>query len=155
MKSIWRKIRIGLVVLCVAVFVISGGFLVKILIGYAAADKTYEEINRGFETLSGSDTESETSDEGAETEDGNAPVEIPLTVKTVTGLTAEMQAQYDYFMELKETYPDVVGYVSVPSVSINYPVVQTDDNDYYLDHLITGEVSSSGSISFCCRLGTR
>jgi sortase B len=145
MKSAWRNLRIALVVLCTAVFVVSGVFLVKILIGYASADKTYEEINRGFETLSGSETESKTDGIETETESGSTE-EAPFAVTVHDGLTAEMQAQYDYFMELKKTYPDVVGYVSIPSISINYPVVQTTDNDYYLNHLITGEVSTSGSI---------
>ena len=145
MKSAWRNLRIALVVLCAAVFVVSGVFLVKILIGYASADKTYEEINRGFETLSGSKTESKTDGTETETESGSTE-EAPFAVTVHDGLTAEMQAQYDYFMELKKTYPDVVGYVSIPSISINYPVVQTTDNDYYLNHLITGEVSTSGSI---------
>ena len=145
MKSAWRNLRIALVVLCAAVFVVSGVFLVKILIGYASADKTYEEINRGFETLSGSETESKTDGTETETESGSTE-EAPFAVTVHDGLTAEMQAQYDYFMELKKTYPDVVGYVSIPSISINYPVVQTTDNDYYLNHLITGEVSTSGSI---------
>ena len=145
MKSAWRNLRIALVVLCTAVFVVSGVFLVKILIGYASADKTYEEINRGFETLSGSETESKTDGTETETESGSTE-EAPFAVTVHDGLTAEMQAQYDYFMELKKTYPDVVGYVSIPSISINYPVVQTTDNDYYLNHLITGEVSTSGSI---------
>ena len=145
MKSAWRNLRIALVVLCAAVFVFSGVFLVKILIGYASADKTYEEINRGFETLSGSKTESKTDGTETETESGSTE-EAPFAVTVHDGLTAEMQAQYDYFMELKKTYPDVVGYVSIPSISINYPVVQTTDNDYYLNHLITGEVSTSGSI---------
>ena len=147
MRSIWRNLRIALVILCAAVFVVSGVFLVKILIGYASADKTYEEINRGFETLSGSETESENKSDGTETETAGGPIEEePLTVTVYNGLTAEMQAQYEYFMELKKVYPDVVGYISIPSISVNYPVVQTTDNDYYLNHLITGEVSTSGSI---------
>ena len=74
MKLIWRGFRIALVILCALVFLISGGFLVKILIGYASADKTYEEINRDFETLSGFDTETESDakqSEGEDEGDGN------------------------------------------------------------------------------------
>ena len=146
MKLIWRGFRIALVVLCALVFLISGGFLVKILIGYASADKTYEEINRDFETLSGFDTETESDAKQSEGEDEGDGAERVPSVKVIEGVNEEMQAQYAYFMSLKETYPDVVGYVSIPSLSINYPVVQTNNNDYYLNHLITGEESTSGSI---------
>jgi sortase B len=56
-------------------------------------------------------------------------------------------------MELKSLYPNVVGYISIPSLSINYPVVRTDNNDYYLNHLITGEESATGSIFLDYRCG--
>ena len=51
-----------------------------------------------------------------------------------------------YVAELKEKYPDVVGYVNVPTLGIAYPVVQTDNNDYYLTHMIDGSESTSGAI---------
>lgn len=35
---------------------------------------------------------------------------------------------------LKEENPDTVGWIQVPGTSINYPVVQTTNNDYYLTH---------------------
>lgn len=142
MKTVGFWIRIALLVLCAAVFLVSAGMLVKILIGYEDADKTYESINEGFEALTGeTDGESETE---TETDGASVPPEPHVTYRT--DMTEQMKEQYAYLMNLKEQYPDVVGYISVPSVSINYPVVQTDNNDYYLDHLITGEVSSSGSV---------
>ncbi len=143
MSSLWRGFRLALIVLCAAVFLVSGGMLIRILIGYAEADKTYDSINEGFETLGdldGTDTEPDESDAETDTEADKPHVTV------VNGLTDEMQSQHDYLMQLKATYPDVVGYISVPSVGINYPVAQTDNNDYYLHHLITGEESTSGSI---------
>lgn len=140
MKKISFIIRIVVLVLCGAVFLVSAGMLVKILIGYRSADKTYEEINQGFETLERAE-ETESSETEAENEDHE---EVYVIYRT--DMTEQMRRQYDYLMELKAQYPDVVGYISVPSISINYPVVYTDNNDYYLDHLITGEESPSGSI---------
>lgn len=141
MKSVWKGAHIVLIVVCTAVFLIGGIMLVDILAGYAQADKTYEDINDGFETLGTIEPEGESEGETEKPDESTEPL-----VTEVKGLDETMQSQYDYLMQLKATYPDVVGYISIPTLSINYPVVQTDNNDYYLNHLITGQESSSGSI---------
>lgn len=46
--------------------------------------------------------------------------------------------------ELKQTYPNVIAWICVDGTNINYPVVQTEDNDYYLNHDIKNNESSSG-----------
>ncbi len=38
------------------------------------------------------------------------------------------------FTELKEKNSDIAGWLTVGGTNINYPVVQTTDNDYYLTH---------------------
>ena len=38
------------------------------------------------------------------------------------------------FKELKQTNSDTVGWIQVNGTNINYPFVQTKDNDYYLEH---------------------
>ena len=38
------------------------------------------------------------------------------------------------FNELKQTNSDTVGWIQVNGTNINYPFVQTDNNDYYLEH---------------------
>ena len=47
---------------------------------------------------------------------------------------------------LKAGNPDVVGYISVPGTKISYPIMQTDNNEYYLDHDYTGAYRLSGAI---------
>jgi len=47
---------------------------------------------------------------------------------------------------LKKINPDVVGWIYVEGTDINYPIVQGDDNDYYLSHNFDGSASSSGAI---------
>ncbi len=41
---------------------------------------------------------------------------------------------------------DVVGELVVNNTNVNYPVVQADDNDYYLDHNINNEKNANGWI---------
>ena len=45
---------------------------------------------------------------------------------------------------LKQEYPDVVAWLMVDGTNVNYPIVQTTDNDYYLNHDITKNLKGSG-----------
>lgn len=48
------------------------------------------------------------------------------------------------FQELYEVNPDVVGWIRIDDTAVDYPVVQADDNDYYLKRSFKGSKSSSG-----------
>ena len=51
--------------------------------------------------------------------------------------------------ELKEIYEinrDLVGWLTIPNVEIDYPVVQSADRDYYLTHDFYGEPNNHGQI---------
>ena len=48
--------------------------------------------------------------------------------------------------ELFEKNSDTIGWILVPGTSISYPVVRTNDNDYYLDHDFYREKNSAGWI---------
>lgn len=50
------------------------------------------------------------------------------------------------FKKLLEINPEVIAWVSIPGVNINYPVTQTDNNEYYLHHAYNKEESFAGSI---------
>lgn len=50
------------------------------------------------------------------------------------------------FDALKELNPEVVGWIYLPDTDINYPVTQTDNNDYYLSHLVDGTSNKNGTI---------
>ncbi len=50
------------------------------------------------------------------------------------------------FTALKEINEDVVGWVYLEGTKINYPIVQGDDNSYYLRRLYTGKKNYSGCI---------
>ena len=128
-KKLFKYIRIAILMTSVAVFLVCAVMLADILIGYNKADKTYEEINGRFE-------EGFTDETGAPSEE--APERLVKLSK--------------YVKELKAEYPDVIGYVNVPSLGISYPVVQTDNNSYYLDHMVNGEESTSGAIFLDCKI---
>lgn len=47
---------------------------------------------------------------------------------------------------LKEQYEDVVGWLEVPGTNINYPVMQGEDNNFYVKHDYKKEYAFDGSI---------
>ena len=47
---------------------------------------------------------------------------------------------------LREVNPDVVGWITIPNTNIHYPLMQGQDNDFYLNHTWKGDKNSVGSI---------
>lgn len=50
------------------------------------------------------------------------------------------------FEGLKKVNPDIVAWIQIEAAGIDYPVVQGEDNDYYLHHTFRGEPNIAGSI---------
>lgn len=51
---------------------------------------------------------------------------------------------------LRAINPDVVGWIMIPETELSYPVLQAENNDYYLNHTWTGERSAVGAIFMEC-----
>lgn len=52
--------------------------------------------------------------------------------------------------QLEEVNPDLVGWIQIPGTSVNYPVYQGIDNDYYLHTTATGAESVGGQVFMDC-----
>ncbi len=50
------------------------------------------------------------------------------------------------FEELASINPDIIGWLIQDTSVINYPVVQHTDNEYYLNHIFTGEWNHMGCV---------
>ena len=50
------------------------------------------------------------------------------------------------FEELRSISPNVAGWLYCPDTPINYPVMQGQNNHYYLKHLMNGQSNSAGSL---------
>ena len=50
------------------------------------------------------------------------------------------------FDELLEKNADTVGWIKVEGTKVNYPIVQSSDNDYYLNHAFNGSKNVGGWI---------
>lgn len=51
-----------------------------------------------------------------------------------------------FISKLKQDYPNAVGYINIEDTNISYPIVQTDDNSFYLNHAPNDEWNPNGSI---------
>ena len=65
---------------------------------------------------------------------------------TRTNDTNTSKQQIDRFRDLLSINQDIVGWIKIPGTKIDYPVVQADNNQFYLNHNINKERSSYGSI---------
>lgn len=65
-------------------------------------------------------------------------------------ISCDIPLQVD-FEALDELYPDVVGWLYCAGTPLNYPVVQSDDNSYYLHRLPDGSENVNGSLFMDCR----
>ncbi len=122
----------------VLVFIISGVLLVKSLFGYARGNKIYENVqNQVFITdanTGNNNTKPTSADNPAQTqEDG---VYSPVHV---------LMDNYDH-AALVALNKDSIGYLQIPAIDLLLPVVQGDDNEYYLYHTLTGESNKSGTL---------
>ena len=71
------------------------------------------------------------------------PTPIATTEPDATPKPLVMQ---ESFKELYEQNSDIVGWISVDNTDINYPIVQSIDNDFYMDKGFDKEYSYPGSI---------
>ena len=72
---------------------------------------------------------------------------MPEAVEDDPALEALREIDLD---ALRQVNPDVIGWIRVPDTKIDYPVVQSEDNDFYLEHTWQGNKNSVGAIFMDC-----
>lgn len=75
------------------------------------------------------------------------PTVTPTAVPPKVGTAVERELRYSVdFDSLRTLNEDVIGWIMQDGTEINFPIVQGEDNEYYLTHLYTGAVNRTGSI---------
>lgn len=52
---------------------------------------------------------------------------------------------------LTDAYPDAIGWLILPGTNVQYPLMQGEDNDFYLHHAYDGSNMNAGSVFLDCR----
>lgn len=126
-----RKVRIALIVLLSVILVFSVGQLVLIQIEYQKADKIYAESRSAHFHVSDEAPPSEQTQEGDEA--APEPEEyFPQAYVDLEGM--------------REINPQVIGWIWAPGTTVNFPLVQGEDNARYLSRSYDLDWSNSGSI---------
>lgn len=84
-------------------------------------------------------------------ENANKQLKKNLTEKVVTEVVTDNDDVFTLpikvdFLALKKENKDIIGWIYSENTAINYPVVQSEDNEYYLRRLINGKHNTAGSI---------
>ena len=112
-----------MIVACVILFLIASGFLLRILWNYRRTAAEYADITDTY-VVQGAIA---SADEAAAEAAPYPPLDID-------------------FPGLFALNSDLVAWIHMPGCNISYPVVQTSDNDYYLNHTFLKSISSGGAV---------
>lgn len=140
-----RKIIWNLATAAATAAVTAGVFMgLSVTDGYIEGRRKYREWTDKYTvTVGANETEGQAADGkneadqekegGPETESFSLPADAPQRIKVD-------------FENLKTANPDVVAWINLPAVEISYPVVQGDDNDYYLHRSLEKEYLFAGCL---------
>ncbi len=107
-----------IIILLVIIFILGSIFVVKTKFLEYKDKKVQEEVSQVLDT-------------------------IKINQEDITSETTERMLQ---LKELKKENSDIVGWLEIEGTTINYPVLQGNDNDYYLTHTYKKQYSKNGSI---------
>lgn len=113
----------------VAVLVVSGYKLAGIFLEYKEGEDAYDSLTDQYVTYL-DDASLPDAQEEEEEEDPS-------------GTIPKLSIDYDGLKSINDQF---VAWLSVPALEISYPVVQGEDNDYYLHRTFDGKSNSSGAI---------
>ncbi|WP_334464414.1 class B sortase [Acutalibacter sp. JLR.KK004] len=124
-----KAVGIAVVSLCGLLALGSGFLMVCDLSQYSESAGAYEDIASHVEL----------PEQTEALEDDNTEMEPAGEDPSVVLPTVDFDA-------LRETGPDIIGWLTLPDTAINYPVTQADDNEYYLHHLYDGTYNKAGCL---------
>ena len=138
-----KNILILIAAICAIIMIIGAVMIITITMRYRVSANLYRDLEMH---LSFPEPGEETS----------IPARDPIDVGDEEGEDGEWEETFrlpDHivlptvdFEALEEINDNVIGWIILEGTPINYPVVQGEDNDFYLRHLFDGRWNPSGSI---------
>ena len=116
-----------IILIGVCVIVICIGYMIYVQIQYRRAEESYDKLKNQYVTQEDANTgENSNSTKQEKAKEG-------------PGIQVDIKG-------MQETNPDIVGWIYYEPAGISYPVVQDEDNTYYIKHTYVGDKNSTGSI---------
>jgi len=153
-KKTAKLIRYSVIIIALFVFGYSTFQLVDTYLGYKEGTDAYEDIQNEFfgNLVVVDDDNSNASDDSAEDETDEAETDSVSGSIDITNDTSGDTLSALDFAGLVASNSDSVGWIKqVNNSYINYPIVQTTNNDYYVHRLFDLTYNLSGSIFVDCR----
>lgn len=137
--------------------------LITVLLAAVFVFSTVRMIRLGFETAEGTESYDAAAEIAARPRETEIPEE-PESIQPAIEETLPPEPQLEWVIApveedehmkalkeinldaLRETNPTVVGWIFLPGTKINYPIVQGEDNQYYLKHTWDYRKSAAGAI---------
>lgn len=113
-------------VICIIVFVISCFYIINYFINVQKTKSDIEEIRKIMEVKENVVENTENTESGEVAESTNQRIE--------------------QLKKVQEQNPDIVAWLEIEGTEINYPVLQADNNEYYLTRNYKKEYNFNGSI---------
>lgn len=148
MKANARKmISVGLLVLCL----ISTAKVLTQWLAEEEGDDSYANAVSIAQaaTVPAAPTEAPVATHPIPTEIPEAPTAPPEPVWIPAPVEEDSNISYLSSIDLnalREVNPDVVGWIHIPNSLVNYPLMQGEDNQFYLEHTWEGSENPYGSI---------
>lgn len=134
-----KKIRRILMAVLGLIFIGSVAMVIYRGIQYREGEETYAEAESLVDLPDLTDLPESTLEEG--TEEAEAPQEQTVYVDPYADALRNMD-----FTALREVNDDVLGWILIPGTVISYPLLQGNDNSYYLNHTWKKWTSVVGAI---------
>ncbi len=157
-KKGFSPAEIAILTVCAAVLIVSSVMLIGNIRDKIRGADIYDTLSSSFDgfTLDDSDGGSELAAAKSSSSDPglitlyhrlNGEVEATVLDDTTDGAyTAQLEYMRASLSSLYSVNPDIFGWIYVEGTKIDYPVVKSKDNQYYLTHAYTGEPVAVGSI---------
>lgn len=161
-RSVMKKtIRTVLIIILALVFLTSAGMLLCQQIERREAQDIYaraQQIAVGERTAGasprptpaaaqpGQSAQPEQPEQTAQPTQSQQPQQSAQPQSTDPAAQPEQPLRDVNLTALRGVSGDVIGWISIPGTGLSYPLVQGEDNDYYLDHAWDGTPTAAGSI---------
>ncbi len=144
-----NKIR----VLLLLVFIFCFGMFIRLEFQKQKAEESYKRAEElAAETTVTEATTERQTEEPTETETEPVTEEVPKVwrAKAVEEDPYMEELSQKDLAPLREVNPDVLGWIWIPDTQVDYPIMDGEDNDYYLEHTWDRQPSLAGSIGLEC-----